>query len=86
MEKQIKIFWIAGFFLPTINATVFRVLFDKESTYMLIQKSFVKRFGLGSRIQDMALWDELNIQLKFSFSEKASKICAILLMVLMFTK
>ena len=25
MEKQIKIFWVAGFFLPSINATVFRV-------------------------------------------------------------
>ena len=24
MEKRIKIFWIAGFFLPAINATVFR--------------------------------------------------------------
>ena len=24
MEKQIKNFWIAGFFLPAINATVFR--------------------------------------------------------------
>ena len=23
MEKQIKKFWIAGFFLPAINATVF---------------------------------------------------------------
>ena len=26
MEKQIKKFWIAGFFLPAINATVFRNL------------------------------------------------------------
>ena len=25
MEKQIQNFWIAGFFLPTINATVFSV-------------------------------------------------------------
>ena len=26
MEKRIKFFWIAGFFLPAINATVFRQL------------------------------------------------------------
>ena len=28
MEKRIKKFWIAGFFLPTINATVFRLWFE----------------------------------------------------------
>ena len=25
MEKRIKTFWVAGFFLPAINATVFRI-------------------------------------------------------------
>ena len=31
MEKRIKFFWIAGFFLPAINATVFKVwTFSKE--------------------------------------------------------
>ena len=44
MEKPIKIIWIAGFFLPAINATVFKLLhnspgFSDHSTALRSERS-----------------------------------------------
>ena len=40
MEKQIKFFWIAGFFLPAINATVFKSehIFQRRSKMICFSK------------------------------------------------
>ena len=37
MEKQIKIFWVAGYFLPAINATVF-----SNQNYFLVRQTASK--------------------------------------------
>ena len=50
MEKRIKSFWIAGFFLPAINATVFSFTYSSYSfttkdhfVYYIIVKPIFKR-------------------------------------------
>ena len=54
MEKGINFFWIAGFFLPAINATVFKQIFsrqfkDLKGTKTIMKICNPKLFFIGSR-------------------------------------
>ena len=52
MEKRIKIFWIAGFFLPAINATVFNLSTNHntarhcQAVLLLVERFAVGRTGV----------------------------------------
>ena len=41
-----------------------KIFYEVESEFVLANAK-IKTFGLGSGIQDMALWDELNKELEF---------------------
>ena len=54
MEKQIKNFWVAGFFLPAINATVFSVTFLSKYQVVHILDGVNQPFT--NRLDIILLW------------------------------
>ena len=54
MEKQIKNFWIAGFFLPAINATVFNMI---QTETLVFNDFFLSQFsGKMIKHNSRSLW------------------------------
>ena len=54
MEKQINFFWIAGFFLPVINATVFSI----QKQFLIKSRLWWRVYGNSNSIS-FTLWTKI---------------------------